>query len=122
MGTRWNRLSEAVLMSTHNLCFEQNLKNNSFLSENFQFSETKFSINLNKRVVVMNNSQFLLIRCSVTDYISLYKTLSFLDQVLPQKIMVDVLCCMFALLYVKCKKSKSYMLINLCGEYSHVPQ
>ena len=26
MGTRYNRLTEAVLTCTHNLCFEQNMK------------------------------------------------------------------------------------------------
>ena len=41
-------------MSTHNLCFEQKYeKYQSFLSENFQFLEVKFSIYLNKRVFVM---------------------------------------------------------------------
>ena len=54
MGTRENRLGEAVLMSTHNLCFEQKYeKYQSFSSENFQFLEVKFSIYLNKRVFVM---------------------------------------------------------------------
>ena len=37
-----------------NLCFEQKYeKYQSFLSENFQFLEVKFSIYLNKRVFVM---------------------------------------------------------------------
>ena len=55
MGTRKNRLAEAVLTSTHNLCFEQNYeKYHSFLSEIFQFLEVKFSIYLNRRVFVMN--------------------------------------------------------------------
>ena len=41
-------------MSTHNLCFEQKCeKYQSFLSENFQFLEMKFSIYLNRRVFVM---------------------------------------------------------------------
>ena len=41
-------------MSTHNLCFEQKYgKYRSFLSENFQFLEMKFSIYLNRRVFVM---------------------------------------------------------------------
>ena len=54
MGTRWNRLVEAVLTSTHNLCFEQKYeKYHSFLSENFQFLEVKFSIYLNRYVSVM---------------------------------------------------------------------
>ena len=47
-------LTEAVLMSTHNLCFEQNYeKYQSFLSENFQFLEVNFSLYLNRRVFVM---------------------------------------------------------------------
>ena len=41
-------------MGTHNLCFEQKYeKYQSFLSENFQFLEVKFSIYLNRRVFVM---------------------------------------------------------------------
>ena len=49
-----SRLAEAVLTSTHNLCFEQKCeKNISFLSENFQFLEVKFSIYLHMRVFVM---------------------------------------------------------------------
>ena len=55
MGTRKNRLGEAVLTSTHNLCFEQTYeKISEFLSENFQFLEVKFSIYLYRRVFVMN--------------------------------------------------------------------
>ena len=47
-------LYEAVLTSTHNLCFEHKYeKYQSFLSENFQFLEVKFSIYLNRRVFVM---------------------------------------------------------------------
>ena len=51
MGTRSNRrLSEAVLTSTHNLCFDQKYeKYLSFLCENFQFLEVKFSIYLYRR-------------------------------------------------------------------------
>ena len=53
MGTRYNRL-EAVLTSTHNLCFEQKYeKHQSFCLENFQFLEVKFFIYLNRRVFVM---------------------------------------------------------------------
>ena len=41
-------------MSTHDLCFEQKYENyQSFLSENFQFLEVKFSIYLNRHVFVM---------------------------------------------------------------------
>ena len=47
-------------MSTHNVCFEQN-KISEFSSENFQFLVMKFSIYLNRRVVVMNNA---LVACS----------------------------------------------------------
>ena len=57
MGTRQNRLAEAVQTSTHNLhnlCFEQKYeKYQRFLSRNFQFLEVKFSISLNRRVFVM---------------------------------------------------------------------
>ena len=54
MGTRWNRLAEAVLTSTHNLCFEQEYEPYLiFLSENFPFLGVKKSIYLNRRVFVM---------------------------------------------------------------------
>ena len=47
-------MGEAVLTSTHNLCFEQKYENISeVLSENFQFLEVKFSIYLNRRVFVL---------------------------------------------------------------------
>ena len=43
-----NPLGEAVLMKTHNLCFEQKYKKISeFLSENFQLLVVKFSIYFN---------------------------------------------------------------------------
>ena len=43
-----------TLTSTHNLCFGQKYeKYQSFLSENFQFFEVKFSIYLNRRVFVV---------------------------------------------------------------------
>ena len=49
-----NRLVEAVLTSTHNLCFEQKYeKYQNFLSENFPVLEVKFSVHLNRRVFVM---------------------------------------------------------------------
>ena len=48
------RTAEAVLTSTHNLCFEQKYENIRvfflFRSENFQVLEVKFSIYLNRRV------------------------------------------------------------------------
>ena len=54
MGTRLNRLGEAVLTSTCNLCFEQKYeKYQYFLSEHFQFLVVKFSIYLDRRVFVM---------------------------------------------------------------------
>ena len=37
MGTRKNHLAEAVLTSTHNICFSRNMKKiSAILSENFQ--------------------------------------------------------------------------------------
>ena len=43
------------LKSTHNLCFEQKYeKYQSFLPENFQFLEVKFSLYLNRRTFVMD--------------------------------------------------------------------
>ena len=54
MGTRSYRLGEAVLTSTHNLCFEQKYeKYQYFSSENFHFLVVKFSIYLDRRVYVM---------------------------------------------------------------------
>ena len=45
MRTRKNRLAEAVLTSTHNLCFEQKYeKYQKILSENFHFLVETFSI------------------------------------------------------------------------------
>ena len=52
--------TEAVLTSTHNLCFEQKYKKyQRFLSENFQFLEVKFSIYLNRHVFVMAEISFI---------------------------------------------------------------
>ena len=49
-------LDEAVLTSTHNLCFEQKYETfQSFLSENFHFLVVNFSVYLNRRVFVMDN-------------------------------------------------------------------
>ena len=54
MGTRWNRLGEAILTSTYNLCFEQKYeKISELLSENFQFLVVKFAIYLNRHVFVI---------------------------------------------------------------------
>ena len=48
MGTRQNRLVEAVLTSTHNLCFKQ-------IYKIYQFFEVKFSICLNRRVFAVHS-------------------------------------------------------------------
>ena len=54
MGTRSNRLVEAVLTSNHNLCFEQKYETISeFLPENFHFLVVKFSVYLNRHVFIM---------------------------------------------------------------------
>ena len=53
MGTRWNRLCEAVLTNTHNLCFEQKYeKYQNFYLKTFSYLVVKFSIYLNRRVFV----------------------------------------------------------------------
>ena len=50
MGTRKNRVGEAVLTSNHNLCFEQKYeKYHIFLSEKFPFLVAKSSICLNRK-------------------------------------------------------------------------
>ena len=82
MGTRKNRLGEAVLTNTHNLCFEQKCeKYQRFLSENFQFLEVKLSIYLNRRVFVMENKTVhspmrnsLCIRVAYPEFISAFRT------------------------------------------------
>ena len=55
MGTRYNRLDEAVLTNTHNLFLSRKKKKkiSEFLSENFQFLVVKFSAYLNRRVFIM---------------------------------------------------------------------
>ena len=54
VGTRENRLAEAVLMNTHNLCFEQEYeKYHYFLFEKIPFLVVIFSIYLFRRVFVM---------------------------------------------------------------------
>ena len=54
MGTRQNCLTEAVLTSTHNLCFELKYdKYQNFLSENSHFLVVKFPVYLNRHVFVM---------------------------------------------------------------------
>ena len=52
---------EAVLTSTHNLCFERKYeKYQIFFSENFHFLVVKFSVHLNRRVFVMGPDDTLL--------------------------------------------------------------
>ena len=59
MGTRSNRLAEAVLTSTHNLSFEQKYeKYQRFYLKIFNFLEVKFSIYLNRGVFVMFDDQY----------------------------------------------------------------
>ena len=54
MGTHQNCLSEAVLMSTHNLCFEQKYeKYQNFYLKIFLFLAVKFPIYLNRHVFIM---------------------------------------------------------------------
>ena len=54
MGTRYNRLAEAVLTSTHNPCFEKKYeKFSEFLFESFPCLVVNFLIYLNRRVFVM---------------------------------------------------------------------
>ena len=62
MGTRWNRLIEAVLTSTQNLCFEQKYeKYQNFLSEHFHFLVVKFSVYSNRHVFVMVQKRYILV-------------------------------------------------------------
>ena len=52
--------TEAVLMSTNDLCFEQKYEEyQNFLSENFHFLVVKISVYLNKHVFVMFLFDFL---------------------------------------------------------------
>ena len=54
MGTRLNRLNEAIQTITHNLCFEQKYeKYQNFYLKNFHVLDVKFSIYLNRRVFIM---------------------------------------------------------------------
>ena len=53
-GYSLKRLAEAVLTSTHDLCFEQKYeKYQRFFSEDFQFLEVKFSLYLNRHGFLM---------------------------------------------------------------------
>ena len=57
-----HNLVEAVLTSTHNLCFEQKYeKHQNFLSENFHFLVVKFLVYLNRRVFVMHSGHMMFI-------------------------------------------------------------
>ena len=48
---------EAVLTSTHNLCFEQkHEKYQNFLSKHFHFLVVKFSVYLNRHIFVMDQN------------------------------------------------------------------
>ena len=54
MGTCLNQLTEAVLRTIHNLCFEQKYENYQiFSSESFHFLVVKFSIYLNRHVLIV---------------------------------------------------------------------
>ena len=56
MGTRYNRLSEAVLTCTHNLCFEQKYEKSKKLSPKIViFTAVKNHYMLHGRVFVMND-------------------------------------------------------------------
>ena len=52
MGTRWNRLSEAVLTCTHDLCFSKNKKNITiFHRKIIVFTAVKYCSILHRRVL-----------------------------------------------------------------------
>ena len=54
----YSKCVEAVLMSTHNLCFEQKYeKYQNILPENFHFLMVKFSVYLNRHVFVMERER-----------------------------------------------------------------
>ena len=58
---------EAVLTSTHNLCFEQKYKKyQTALSENFPFLVVNFSIYLYRRIFVMHGNSLRLNEMSVS--------------------------------------------------------
>ena len=67
-------------MNTHNLCFEQKYKKNIrfFLSENFPFLVVKFSIYLNRHVLVMGNQY----NVGSLSWFSLILTASMTDRIL----------------------------------------
>ena len=54
MSTRWNCLAEAILTSTHILCFEQKYeKYRNFYVKNFTFLAVKLLVYLNRHVFIM---------------------------------------------------------------------
>ena len=54
MGTRWNRLDEAVLTDARSLCFRRRYeKYQKFYLKNCHFLVVEFSVYLNRRVFVM---------------------------------------------------------------------
>ena len=60
MGTRLNRLTEAVLTSTIIYVLSRNVKTiRFFLSENFHFLVVKFSVYLNRHVFVKCSSVYV---------------------------------------------------------------
>ena len=68
MGTRWNRVAEAVLTIIHNPCFEQKYENyqNLYL---FFFSivlVVQFSVYLNRRLFVMTGHIFYCSGCKIS--------------------------------------------------------
>ena len=64
-------------MSTHNLCFEQKYENyQNFLSENFPFLVVKFSIYLNRHVVLM--PILPLLHCSFYHFLTSLRKLLFI--------------------------------------------
>ena len=69
-------LVEAVLTSTHNLCF------NFVLAENFHFLAVKFSVYLNRRVFVMVIDRL----CSVIVALSGHRLFYFYNHVLHSKL------------------------------------
>ena len=73
-------------MSTLNLCFKQKYeKYQSFLSENFQFLEMKFSIYLNRRVFVMKIQRILIISNSKGPEFSVWNNSSLREKELKYK-------------------------------------
>ena len=83
MGTHWNCLTEAVLTSTHNLCFEQKYENyQNFSSESFHIWLVKFSMYVNRHVFIMKRkvenspsvSSFLYSFLASGDFCRLLKT------------------------------------------------